>query len=158
MSEPVLPGLPGLSVHDLLRVPGEVLEELKRRGIIRGRSVVGDIGEYLAAAMYGVELPSRGTPGFDLICGGLRIQVKARVFDFGSDWSGAKFSNLGKGGFDAVLFLALDADTFEPTMAREVPFDRVAVLMDAKGRVDCRRTRSEGVDLLEGAQTAYRSL
>ena len=77
MSEPILPSLSGLSVHDLLRVPHEVLEELRRRGIIRGRNVTGDIGEYLAAAMYKVERAAPGTPGYD-------VADVARVLEYAS--------------------------------------------------------------------------
>jgi hypothetical protein len=45
------------------RVPHEVLAELRRREILRDRNATGDIGEFLAAAIYNVE---RAVPGTGL--------------------------------------------------------------------------------------------
>lgn len=46
-------------------------------GVIRSRTLVGDLGEGLAAAFYGVPLPRKSNPGFDLIDkDGLRVQVR----------------------------------------------------------------------------------
>lgn len=79
MTEPVLPAAAELSVHDLFRSHGKALVELKRRGVIRSRSLVGEVGEYLAAAMYGGALAAPVTAGYDLVDpAGRRIQVKAR--------------------------------------------------------------------------------
>lgn len=158
MSEPVLPALAGLSVHDLLRVPHEVLVELRRREIVRGRNVTGDIGEYLAAAMYNVERAAPGTAGFDLVDGaGLRVQVKTRAFS--TKPSIIRYNGLDAGGFDAVLFLALDPVTFEPFRAREVSSTRVKELMAVQpGGLKYPHIKDEGVDLLELARSAYRLL
>ncbi|QOD05800.1 hypothetical protein [Pseudarthrobacter sp. BIM B-2242] len=158
MSEPILPALSGLSVHDLLRVPHEVLEELRRRGIIRGRNVTGDIGEYLAAAMYNVERAAPGTPGYDVAdASGLRIQVKTRAFS--TNPSIRRYRGLEGGGFDAVLFLALDPVTFEPFRAREVSAARIKELMSVHpGGLKYPHIKDEGVDMLELARSAYRLL
>lgn len=158
MSEPVLPALAGLSVHDLLRVPHEVLVELRRRGIVRGRNVTGDIGEYLAAAMYNVERADPGTPGYDLVDGAdLRVQVKTRAF--ATHPSSRRYSGLENGGFDAVLFLALDPVAFEPFRAREVSAGRIKELLSAHpGGLKYPNIKDEGVDLLELARSAYRLL
>lgn len=158
MSEPILPSLSGLSVHDLLRVPHEVLEELRRRGIIRGRNVTGDIGEYLAAAMYKVERAAPGTPGYDVAdAAGLRIQVKTRAFS--TNPSIRRYGGLEDGGFDAVLFLALDPVTFEPFRAREVSAARIKELMSVHpGGLKYPHIKDEGLDMLELARSAYRLL
>lgn len=51
--------------------------ELKRLGVVRSRVFVGDLGEQIAAAYYGVELAPVFTPGYDLIDReGRRVQVK----------------------------------------------------------------------------------
>lgn len=156
MSERVLTALAGLSVHDLLRVPHEVLAELRRREILRGRNATGDIGEFLAAAMYNVERASPGTAGYDLVDGaGLRIQVKARAFS--TNPSIRRYGGLEGGGFDAVLFLALDPVTFEPFRAREVSADRIKELMSTHpGGLKYPDVKDEGGDLLELARSAYR--
>ncbi len=158
MSESILPALSGLSVHDLLRVPHEVLEELRRRGIIRGRNVTGDIGECLAAAMYNVERAAPSTPGYDVAdAAGLRIQVKTRAFS--TNPSIRRYGGLESGGFDAVLFLALDPVTFEPFRAREVSAARINELMSVHpGGLKYPHIKDEGVDMLELARSAYRLL
>jgi hypothetical protein len=158
MSEPVLPALPGLSVHDLLRVPHEVLEELRRRGIIRGRNVTGDIGEAIAAAMFNVERAAPGTAGYDLVDGARRrVQVKTRAFN--ANPSARRYSSLESGGYDAVLFLALDPVTFEPFNARDVSAARVTELLAAHpGGLKYPHVKDRGTDLTDMARSAYRLL
>jgi hypothetical protein len=52
--------------------------ELMALGVIRSRTLVGDLGEALAAAFYGVPLPPPSNPGFDVTRhDGLRVQVRA---------------------------------------------------------------------------------
>ncbi len=41
--------------------------DLVRLGAVRSRVLVGDLGEQMAAAYYGVELALQFTPGYDLI-------------------------------------------------------------------------------------------
>lgn len=51
--------------------------ELMALGVIRSRTLVGDLGEGLAAAFYGVPLPPPSNPGFDLTNkDGLNVQVR----------------------------------------------------------------------------------
>lgn len=51
--------------------------ELVRLGAVRSRVLVGDLGEQIAAAYYGVALAPQFTPGYDLVdCNGRRVQVK----------------------------------------------------------------------------------
>lgn len=44
--------LSNLNQYDLITLYSEVIDELKRRKIIRSKNVVGDIGEYLAVDYY----------------------------------------------------------------------------------------------------------
>ena len=44
--------LSNLENSALLMLYGEIIEELKRRNVIRSKNVVGDIGEYLAVDYY----------------------------------------------------------------------------------------------------------
>ncbi|PCK18546.1 hypothetical protein CEY02_18515 [Bacillus pumilus] len=41
-----------LSDDDLIKAYGEVINELKKRGIIRSKNLLGDLGEYLAINQY----------------------------------------------------------------------------------------------------------
>lgn len=53
------------------------IEDLIRLGAVRSHVLVGDLGEMLAAAYYGVELERAFTPGYDLTDReGRRVQVK----------------------------------------------------------------------------------
>ena len=156
MTEPVLPAAAALSAHDLFRAHGEILTELTRRRIIRTRSLVGDVGEYLAAGMYGAALAAPVTAEYDLTdTSGRRIQVKTRAF--ATDPGSRRFNGLEDGGFDAVLFLALDPATFEPFRAREVPASRVGELVAARPRgLRYPHIEDEGLDVLGLALAAYR--
>lgn len=158
MTKPVLPAVAALSVHDLFSAHGEVLAELKARGVIRTRGVVGEVGEYLAAGMYTGSLAAPVTAGYDLIDhSGRQIQVKTRSFD--GDPSSRRFNGLGDGGHDAVLFLVLDPTTFRPSLAREVTASRVGELLLSKpGGLRYPHIEDEGLDLLDRALAAYRSL
>ena len=44
--------LKGLSTTDLIRQYSEAIKELKQRGVIKTKNVVGDLGEYLAIEYY----------------------------------------------------------------------------------------------------------
>lgn len=44
--------LSNLDKHDLIMLYGQVIDELKRRNVIRSKNVVGDIGEHLAIDYY----------------------------------------------------------------------------------------------------------
>lgn len=131
-----------------------VLVELRQRNVIRSANLVGDFGEYLAAAMYEVPLARKGEAGFDLIdATDRRIQVKTRTS--GGKLSGMKYSRLGDGGFDVCLFVCVELDSFRPQIAREVEASRVAGLLDSKGRVTVSKIRNEGIDRLDTAVAAY---
>ncbi|BDC60694.1 MULTISPECIES: hypothetical protein [Bacillus] len=41
-----------LSDDDLIKAYGEVIKEFKKRGIIRSKNLLGDLGEYLAINQY----------------------------------------------------------------------------------------------------------
>jgi hypothetical protein len=157
MTEPVLTAADELSVHDLFRAHGEVLTELTRRKVIRSRSLVGDVGEYLAAAMYEAVLAPPVTAAFDLTdAAGRRIQVKTRAFNSGP--GNRRFNGLDEGGFDAVLFLALDPASFQPFLAREVTADRVEELVASYRGIRYPHIAGEGLDLLDKALTVYRNI
>ncbi len=44
--------LSNLEKYDLIMLYGKVIDELKRRNIIRSKNIVGDIGEYLVVDYY----------------------------------------------------------------------------------------------------------
>lgn len=68
------------SVRDLLKLHGAVLDELRRREVVRtSNSPVGDYAELLFATAFGWELESSSAAGHDATDkDGLRYQVKSR--------------------------------------------------------------------------------
>jgi hypothetical protein len=94
----------------------EAEDELRRLEVVRSRSVVGDLGESMAAAYYGVELPLPSTPGYDLVDKrDRRIQVRTL------HCAAHLRRDLGrmKDPCDALLAIRLNED-YEPAEAIEV--------------------------------------
>lgn len=68
------------SVGQLLMLYGEVMDELRSRGVVRtGNSPVGDYAELLFSRAFGWELESNSASGHDAVdSAGMRYQIKAR--------------------------------------------------------------------------------
>ncbi|MFO0203483.1 MAG: DUF6998 domain-containing protein [Alphaproteobacteria bacterium] len=81
-SDPAAPPdqFPSASVRDLLKLHGAVLDELRRREVVRtSNSPVGDYAELLFATAFGWELESSSAAGHDATDkDGLRFQIKSR--------------------------------------------------------------------------------
>ena len=69
-----------LSNLDLLQLHSSIIEELKRRGVVRTKNnPVGDYTEWLVAQGLGLELATNSSAGFDGIdADGAKIQIKGR--------------------------------------------------------------------------------
>lgn len=65
---------------ELLKLQSSIIEELKRRGVIRTKNnPVGDYTEWLVARGLGLELAANSSAGFDGISkDGLKVQIKGR--------------------------------------------------------------------------------
>lgn len=72
--------LANLAVSDLLRLHGDVLDELRRRAVLRSaNSPSGDYGELLFSRAFGWELRNNSSSGYDAIdANGVRYQIKCR--------------------------------------------------------------------------------
>jgi hypothetical protein len=139
---------------ELIIVNRLTLAELKHRHVVRSGNLVGDFGEYLAAALYGVVLSRKGEAGFDLIDKeGRRVQVKTRAAE--DKLSGRKYNGVGKEGYDVCLFLCVEVTSFRPHLAREVHVSRLAQLVDSDGAVTYSKIKDEGIDLLDAAVAVY---
>ncbi len=85
MSSNHLPDFTSLSIQDLIKAYGQVIVELKRRGAIRSKNVIGDLGESLAIEFYNTtpNLPKlqaapTGTQNVDALSrNGERYSIKA---------------------------------------------------------------------------------
>jgi hypothetical protein len=100
------------------RMQRDAITELKRLGVLRSRGLVCDLGEALAASLYGVELEPPSTPGFDLVDGdGARVQVRT-LRCTPENWR-TKVGRM-KEPYDKLLAIRLD-EHYEPIAAVEVP-------------------------------------
>jgi hypothetical protein len=73
-------GLAAVGTGDLLSLYGEILTELRERGVVRSEnSPVGDVAEYLAGRALGLKLETNSSIGYDCTdAAGLRYQIKGR--------------------------------------------------------------------------------
>jgi hypothetical protein len=94
-----------------------LISQLRERKYVRGRGLVGELGEWLAHCHYEVPLAPAGTPGYDLIHNGRRIQVRTV-----RSTPGNKRTVLGtmREPYDVLLALRFD-EFFWVTGALEVP-------------------------------------
>ena len=114
------------STLQLLHLYADILTELVRRGVVRSRNApAGDLAEWIAAELYNGTLAPPSEKGWDILAAdGRLIQVKARMIVTGDQRSHV-YSPFRSWGFDACLFLVLDAHTYDVVRAIEVPVDSV---------------------------------
>jgi len=116
-----IPDLSALTDDDLVRLYPHLLKELKRRGIIHSKNVVGDLGERLAIATYNgtpglpnLQAAPKGTQNVDAISrNGERYSIKTTtgrstgVF-FGLPLKGSRETPSQK--FEYVVIVQFDSD------------------------------------------------
>lgn len=78
-------GFENFSDDGLLALYGELMRELKRRGIVRSfNNPVGDLGERFACRVLGLKIAKKSAKGYDAVDEkGVRYQIKTR-------WRGAR--------------------------------------------------------------------
>ena len=105
--------LTGLTISELLQAHGAVLDELKRRGVLRSKNnPTGDYAEWLAATRLGLKLETNSAKGFDATDPqGLRYQIRGRRVtpDNPSPQLGV-IKSLGEMSFNFLLAVIFDAD------------------------------------------------
>jgi len=99
--------------------------------------VTGEVAEYVAAEMLGLELAPPRTAGYDAIrrtpAGPVRIQIKGRAC--GEDAKpGQRLGTIKQGAAcDTVLLVLLDNRTLEPREMWEAPYESVAARLALPG-------------------------
>lgn len=117
-----------LSTRELLRLYADILTELVGRGVVRSRNApAGDLAERLVATAYRGELAPPSEKSWDVRADGRLLQVKARLIASG-DKESHVYSPFRSWGFDACVFLLLDAHTYEVVRAVELPVATVQSL------------------------------
>ena len=84
------------------------MRDLKDLGVVRSQKVFSDFSEWLVAEIYGGERPqSRAHPGWDVLVGSEKVQVKAHAkgVDNPNRWSTIKDPEK----FDSLVLLILSS-------------------------------------------------
>lgn len=110
-SAPVSNSVRGLPVRRLLELHGDILDELRGRGVLRtANGPTGDYAEWLFARAFGWTLSGNSQPGYDAEGDGKRYQIKGRRL--ATPKSVPQLSairNLDAVPFDAVAAVLFDA-------------------------------------------------
>ena len=111
-----------LPVQQLLTLDRQILNELRRRQIVRtGNSPVGDWAELLVAKAFGGELAPNSEKSYDVLTpDNQRLQVKARMLDPTKVGSNT-LSAIRTWDFDQLVVVLFDPDTFTVSSASSVP-------------------------------------
>lgn len=148
-----------LSLTELFELQAHIGREFQRRGLSRtAGSIQGEVGEYLALAVYGGMLPPPGTRAYDLTdAQGRLVQVKTRTLPAGVTRV-FQFDSLD---FDLALCIRFDRDTNALDWAREYDVEELRGLVSphARGpRLPMGRAKVNGRDVTATFRAAYDAL
>ena len=98
--------------------------------------ITGEIGEYEAARLLGLQLVSARTPGYDAIGpDDRRIQIKARMFDPSKPLGGQRMGSIKQDSdFDTVMLVMLDM-AYQPWVIWEAQRDGVLSALSLPGSI-----------------------
>lgn len=158
--------LADLRLKEILRLQGELVEELRDRDVIRTRNVVGELAETIVARAYRGEPGAPSQSGWDVRVGDRKLQVKCRVVQEGEkrtqQFTPFAIDELEADEADAFVFVILDARTYEIARALEIPRDDVVAMSSpvprsSKRRVNARQVTAckTAVDVTESLARAY---
>ncbi len=122
--------LEDLSVAELLSTHGAVLEELRKRGILRStNNPTGDYAEWLVSERLGLTLENNSARGFDATDShGSRYQIKGRrVTPENPSAQLGVIRSLERREFDFLVAVVFDAD-WHVIRAAKIPHDIVGQL------------------------------
>lgn len=114
-----------LSTPELLTAFGDVLEELKSRGIVRSRNnPVADYSEWIVSKALSLSLQSNSNKGFDAVDSlGVRYQIKGRrLHPSNPSRQLSVIRSLDSNGFDFLVGVLFNED-FLITEAYKIPHD-----------------------------------
>lgn len=103
----------GQSNLDLLRIHARVIDELRRREVVRSKNnPVGDYAEWLVASRLGMTLERKSKAGYDAVdAAGVRFEIKARrVTADNKSRQMSVIRNLDAGHFDHLIAVLFRAD------------------------------------------------
>lgn len=116
------PNVAELPVQDLLTLNRQILNELRKRQIVRtGNSPVGDWAELLVAKAFQGDLAPNSEKSYDVLTpDGQRLQVKARMLEAAKVGSNT-LSAIRTWDFDQLTVVLFHPDKFIVTAASSIP-------------------------------------
>jgi hypothetical protein len=117
----VPPDWTGLTLPDLLAAHSAVLDELRRRKVVRSKNnPTGDYAEWLVSTKLGLRLETNSAKGYDATDSqGLRYQIKGRRVTPGNPSTQlGVIRNLDGHDFDVLIAVVLDASWHVRSAAR----------------------------------------
>jgi hypothetical protein len=158
-----------LTLKEVLRLQGLIVEELRDRQVIRTRNVVGELAETIVARAYDGETGPPSQTGWDVRVGDRKLQVKCRVVEEGEkrtqQFTPFAVDENEADAADAFVFVVLHAQTYEVVQALEVPREDVVAMAKAvpkspKRRVNIRQVIGcqTAVDVTESLARAYAAI
>jgi hypothetical protein len=134
-----------LTVPELLQLNAWILGELRHRGIVRTKNLLGDYTEWLVAKTLNLRLSGNSTAGYDAVDDeGNRFQIKGRqpTPENPSTQLGA-LRSLDKQDFDFLIGVLYDPD-FTPKLVVKVPHPVIAQYARFTERVNAHRLHLQG--------------
>jgi hypothetical protein len=95
--------------------------------------VTGEVAEYVAAEILGLQLAPARTAGYDALRGKERIQIKGRAYGASANASQRMSRIKLDAPCDTVLLVLLDNATLNPREMWEAPFSAVKELLERPG-------------------------
>jgi hypothetical protein len=126
------------TVNELLAAHSAVLDELKRRGVVRSlNNPTGDYAEWLVAEHLGLSLQGNSEKGYDATDGaGFRYQIKGRKLSpSNASTQLGVIRNLDKQEFDFLIAVVFDAD-WQVKSAAKIPHGVIADLAKHRKHVN----------------------
>lgn len=160
--------LADLTVKEVLRLQGAIVQELRDRHVIRTRNVVGELAETVVARAFGGVTAPPSQAGWDVLVGHRKLQVKCRMVEEGERRT-QQFTPFGvddaETAADAFVFVVLNAVTYEVVWALEIATGDVVTMSSpvprsSKRRVNVRQVRActTAVDVTSPVREAYAEL
>jgi len=137
--------LGNLTVPELLQCYIEVLGELRQRGVLRTKNMLGDYTEWLVAQTLNLTLSGNSTTGYDAVDSvGVRYQIKGRqpTLENPSTQLGA-LRSLDKQDFDYLIGVLFYVD-FTLRLVVKVPHAVVSQYARYTERVNAYRLHLQG--------------
>jgi hypothetical protein len=114
------------TVGELFSLYRAILRELRRRRVVRTENApAGDYAEYLVAAALGGSLAPNSEKSYDVLAGGRRVQVKARVVSDPPRSGQLQLSPFRSFDFDEAVIVLLSDDDYSVRRAVRIGVDAV---------------------------------